>query len=178
VSYSRQSPAWGRHLQVTTDITAEPAAMRSSTTDCNQHPLTATHTQRSCPLTLSMLDFAFAGMGLSELQAGSLIRLPSSSDTQLGPSSSAIAAADARSSSQGPHKGIVAVKVQYPDAYPTMALDLGNVKAAAQFLQKTEIKFDLTSAVTELAKQIKLEFDFVREANIMDQISSQLQVCY
>ena len=58
-----------------------------------------------------------------------------------------------------------------------MALDLGNVKAAAHFLQRTEIKFDLTSAVTELAKQIKLEFDFAREAKIMDQISTQLQVC-
>lgn len=73
-------------------------------------------------------------------------------------------------------KGIVAVKVQYPDAHPTMALDLGNVKAAAQFLQRTEIKFDLTSAVVELAKQIKLEFDFEREARVMDSISTQLQV--
>ncbi len=115
-------------------------------------------------------------MGLSELQAGSLIKLHASSEPEPGPSSSAIAAADACTSRQGPHKGIVAVKVQYPNAYPTMALDLGNVKAAAQFLQKTEIKFDLTSAVTELAKQIKLEFDFAREAKIMDEISSQLQV--
>lgn len=130
---------------------------------------------RANNVLVSDIERLNTGMVLSELQAGSLIRLPRASDTQLGPSSSAIAAADARSSSQGPHKGIVAVKVQYPDAYPTMALDLGNVKAAAQFLQKTEIKFDLTSAVTELAKQIKLEFDFVREANIMDQISSQLQ---
>ena len=70
----------------------------------------------------------------------------------------------------------MAVKVQYPNAYPTMALDLGNVKTAAAFLQKTELKFDLTSAVKELAKQIKLEFDFSREAKIMDDISSQLQV--
>ena len=93
-----------------------------------------------------------------------------------GCSTSAIAASDARRSKQGPKKGIVAVKVQYPDAYPTMALDLGNVKAAAQFLQKTEMKFDLTSAVVELAKQIKLEFDFEREAKIMDDISTQLQV--
>ena len=90
--------------------------------------------------------------------------------------SAAIAATDARKSRKGPHKGIVAVKVQYPDAYPTMALDLRNVKAAAQFLQKTELKFDLTSAVTELAKQIKLEFDFTREARVMDQISQNLQV--
>jgi hypothetical protein len=30
------------------------------------------------------------------------------------------------------------------------------------FLSKTEIKFDLVSAVDELQKQIHLEFDFMR----------------
>lgn len=112
---------------------------------------------------------------MSELQPGTLLKLPPSGP-QAGPSSAAVAASDARRSRHGPHKGIVAVKVQYPNAYPTMALDLGNVKTAAAFLQKTELKFDLTSAVKELAKQIKLEFDFSREANIMDEISNQLQV--
>lgn len=116
-----------------------------------------------------------AGTSLSQLQPGTLLKLPAS-DPQAAPSSAAIAASDARRSRHGPHKGIVAVKVQYPNAYPTMALDLGNVKTAAAFLQKTELKFDLTSAVKELAKQIKLEFDFSREAKIMDDISSQLQV--
>ena len=116
-----------------------------------------------------------AGIALSDLQPGTLIKLPAG-DPQAAPSSAAIAATDARRSRGGPHKGIVAVKVQYPNAYPTMALDLGNVKTAAAFLQKTELKFDLTSAVKELAKQIKLEFDFSREAKIMDDISSQLQV--
>ena len=116
-----------------------------------------------------------AGTALSQLQPGTLLKLPAY-DPQAAPSSSAIAASDARRSRHGPHKGIVAVKVQYPNAYPTMALDLGNVKTAAAFLQKTELKFDLTSAVKELAKQIKLEFDFSREAKIMDDISSQLQV--
>lgn len=65
---------------------------------------------RANNVLVSDIERLNTGMVLSELQAGSLIRLPSSSDTQLGPSSSAIAAADARSSSQGPHKGIVAVK--------------------------------------------------------------------
>lgn len=118
---------------------------------------------------------ACPGTALSELQPGSLLKLPAC-DPQAAPSSAAIAASDARRSRHGPHKGIVAVKVQYPNAYPTMALDLGNVKTAAAFLQKTELKFDLTSAVKELAKQIKLEFDFTREAKIMDEISNQLQV--
>ena len=125
---------------------------------------------------LNTLQLACVDVSLSQLQPGSLIKLPIPSGPKARPSASAIVAADACTSHHGPHKGIVAVKVQYPDAYPTMALDLGNVKAAAQFLQRTEIKFDLTSAVTELAKQIKLEFDFVREATIMDQISSQLLV--
>ena len=117
-----------------------------------------------------------ADTGLSELQPGSELKIPTHPDSQTALPSAAIAASDARRSRKGPHKGIVAVKVQYPDAYPTMALDLRNVKAAAQFLQKTELKFDLTSAVTELAKQIKLEFDFTREARVMDQISQDLQV--
>eukprot|EP00983_Pelagomonas_calceolata_P104124 1158988-Pelagomonas_calceolata.AAC.9 len=41
-----------------------------------------------------------------------------------------------------------------------MTGDLKNLRAAAYFLSKTEIKFDLVSAVDELNKQIRLEFDF------------------
>ncbi|PRW59732.1 putative aarF domain-containing kinase 1 [Chlorella sorokiniana] len=76
---------------------------------------------------------------------------------------------------QAPKSGIVAVKVQYPDALPTMALDLSNIRLAAAFLSKTEIKFDLVSAVDELAAQIKLEFDFRREARIMDAVARQFE---
>jgi len=43
-----------------------------------------------------------------------------------------------------------------------MTGDLKNLRAAAYFLSKTEIKFDLVSAVDELNKQIRLEFDFTR----------------
>ncbi len=43
-----------------------------------------------------------------------------------------------------------------------MVQDLINLKAVATFLSKTEIKFDLVSAVGELKKQISLEFDFMR----------------
>lgn len=126
-------------------------------------------------VSVSEIERINADTGLSELQPGSTLKIPTHPDSQTDLPSAAIAASDARNSRKGPHKGIVAVKVQYPDAYPTMALDLRNVKAAAQFLQKTELKFDLTSAVTELAKQIKLEFDFTREARVMDQISQDLQ---
>jgi len=61
-----------------------------------------------------------------------------------------------------PRSGLVAVKVQYPDALRVMSEDLVNLRAISAFLSKTEIKFDLVSAVDELQKQIHLEFDFMR----------------
>ncbi|KAG2436133.1 hypothetical protein HYH02_011642 [Chlamydomonas schloesseri] len=73
-----------------------------------------------------------------------------------------------------PKNGLVAVKVQYPDALPVMTSDLGNIRAAAFYLSKTELKFDLVSAVDELNKQIRLEFDFTREARVMDTIAEHL----
>jgi predicted unusual protein kinase regulating ubiquinone biosynthesis (AarF/ABC1/UbiB family) len=39
-----------------------------------------------------------------------------------------------------------------------------------------ELKFDLVSPVDELAKQIRMEFDFEREADFMDTIGSHLRV--
>ncbi|KAK9817253.1 hypothetical protein WJX72_011900 [[Myrmecia] bisecta] len=74
-----------------------------------------------------------------------------------------------------PRSGIVAVKVQYPNALPIMLRDLSNIRPAASFLQKTELAFDLVSVVDELAKQITLEFDFRREARVMDTVNEQLQ---
>ncbi len=53
---------------------------------------------------------------------------------------------------------------------------MANVRVAAAFLSKTELKFDLVSAVDELAAQIKLEFDFEREARVMDSIAEHLKV--
>lgn len=61
-----------------------------------------------------------------------------------------------------PKDGAVAVKIQYPDALQVMKRDLANVRTWAAFLSKTEIKFDMVSAVDELQKQIELEFDFTR----------------
>jgi predicted unusual protein kinase regulating ubiquinone biosynthesis (AarF/ABC1/UbiB family) len=52
--------------------------------------------------------------------------------------------------------------VQYPDARGTMAEDLVNLRSAAFLLANTELNFDLASAVNELSKQIRLEFDFTR----------------
>jgi len=48
-------------------------------------------------------------------------------------------------------------QVQYPNALPTMMLDLSSIRQWAGFLQKTEIKFDMLSAVDELAGQVPLQ---------------------
>ena len=74
-----------------------------------------------------------------------------------------------------PTDGRVAIKVQYPDALEIMKQDLGNLRKWAAFLSKTEIQFDLVSAVSELRKQIEFEFDFTREARVMDAIYMALQ---
>ncbi|KAF5841271.1 ABC1/COQ8 ser/thr kinase [Dunaliella salina] len=89
--------------------------------------------------------------------------------------SAAQAARRALATGVAPLDGIVAVKIQYPDALRTMTGDLKNLRAAAAFLSKTEIKFDLVSAVDELNKQIRLEFDFTREARVMDSIALHLR---
>ena len=49
------------------------------------------------------------------------------------------------------------------------------VPQCACWVQNTELKFDLVSPVDELAKQIRMEFDFVNEASVMDAIASNLQ---
>ena len=62
----------------------------------------------------------------------------------------------------GPTDGMVAVKVQYPDALPLFNMDLKNLRGLAGFLSKTELPFDLVSAVDELSSQVQFEFDFQR----------------
>ena len=42
--------------------------------------------------------------------------------------------------------------------------------------QNTELKFDLVSPVNELAKQIRMEFDFLHEAETMDAVGEHLMV--
>lgn len=72
----------------------------------------------------------------------------------------------------------MAVKIQYPGALPTMRRDLIQIRRAALFLQRTELRFDLTSPVDELAAQVRLEFDFVREARLMTRIRDHLRVSW
>ena len=77
-------------------------------------------------------------------------------------SPAAAAVAHAAAAGHVPDEGVVAVKIQYPGALQTMTLDLVNLRSVSAFLQKTELQFDLVSAVDELQKQIHLEFDFMR----------------
>ncbi|GJM92161.1 hypothetical protein PR202_ga08596 [Eleusine coracana subsp. coracana] len=70
----------------------------------------------------------------------------------------------------------VAVKVQHPGAEQLMMVDIRNMQAFAQFLQKYDINFDLFSATKEMEKQICYEFDFVREARAMERIREFLRV--
>jgi hypothetical protein len=72
------------------------------------------------------------------------------------------AVARSNASPHGPDNNIVAVKVQYPDALPLFNMDLKNLRGLAGFLSKTELAFDLVSAVDELSSQVQFEFDFQR----------------
>eukprot|EP00976_Prorocentrum_cordatum_P079372 1183522-Prorocentrum_minimum.AAC.2 len=69
----------------------------------------------------------------------------------------------------------VAVKIQYPDAEKKMASDFQNLRKLASMLQVTDLKFDLVSSVDELESQVRLEFDFRREASMMDVIADNLK---
>lgn len=62
----------------------------------------------------------------------------------------------------------VAVKLQYPGVEVRMKRDLRNIRGLAEILQRLELKFDMLSAIKELQRQIKYEFDFPREAANMD----------
>ncbi|CAI5937376.1 unnamed protein product [Closterium sp. NIES-65] len=70
----------------------------------------------------------------------------------------------------------VALKVQHRGAQPLMLTDLANLKAFGAFLQKTELKnMDIVSALVELEKQVRLEFDFRIEAAAMERVHLALR---
>ena len=56
-----------------------------------------------------------------------------------------------------------------------MADDLRHVRVWARILSKNEIAFDMLSAVDELNAQVALEFDFGREARVMDTVAGHLE---
>jgi hypothetical protein len=118
----------------------------------------------------SSLSRSLLGASSSEEPADTLSTGSSSSSTGQGPgaalpdvhSPAAAAVAHAAASGSIPGGGLVAVKIQYPGALQTMTMDLVNLRTTSAFLQKTELKFDLLSAVEEMQRQIHLEFDFMR----------------
>ena len=79
------------------------------------------------------------------------------------------------------HEGIwratnerVAIKIQYPNADSVMKEDLRNLRVLAEFLQRTELKFDLLTCIVELQKRIKNEFNFDMEAKNLQFMNDNL----
>jgi aarF domain-containing kinase len=68
----------------------------------------------------------------------------------------------------------VAVKIQYPHAERLMKSDLKNLRALAEFLQRTELKFDLLTCIKELQRRIVNEFDFMSEKNNLEYMRQNL----
>ncbi|CAD7702937.1 unnamed protein product [Ostreobium quekettii] len=138
---------------------------------CNHHGITFDHLMKSN-----------RGIDVRRLAGGQVINLPIP-ETLRGGDGTALAgglsapeaAARAMLGDDPPKDGTVAVKLQYPGALKIMKQDLKNIRKWAAFLSKTEIKFDMVSAVEELQRQIQLEFNFEREARVMDIIAQNLR---
>lgn len=70
----------------------------------------------------------------------------------------------------------VALKAQYRDQESLCEMDLLNLKRLAAYLQKHDMSFfDMESVVREFEMQIPLEFDFLREAEMMTIIRQNLK---
>ncbi|KAK4395776.1 protein ACTIVITY OF BC1 COMPLEX kinase, chloroplastic [Sesamum angolense] len=67
-------------------------------------------------------------------------------------------------------------KIQHPGVQDLMMTDIRNLQAFALYMQKTDIKFDLYSVTKEMEKQIGYEFNFLREADAMENIRRFLRV--
>lgn len=69
----------------------------------------------------------------------------------------------------------VAVKVQYPEVAALVRLDLRNLRFMVGEVAKREPSFDYRAIVEELARQIPLELDFMREAEMMRRVRDNLR---
>ena len=72
----------------------------------------------------------------------------------------------------------VAVKIQYPNAEKVMRSDLANLRTLCTYLKQVELKFDLTSVIVELQKQIAQEFDFRKEAHSLTTVGPPLEKAF
>ena len=69
----------------------------------------------------------------------------------------------------------IVLKAQYRDQERLCHLDLLNLKRLASFLQKHDMSFfDMNSVVQEFEAQLPMEFDFIREAEMMTTIRLNL----
>jgi predicted unusual protein kinase regulating ubiquinone biosynthesis (AarF/ABC1/UbiB family) len=68
----------------------------------------------------------------------------------------------------------VVVKVQYEEVEGLVRLDVRNLRTAARLIARREPTFDYRAVVEELAQQVPLELDFVREAEMTRRVAANL----
>lgn len=73
------------------------------------------------------------------------------------------------------HDGrVVAVKVQYPEVAALVRLDIRNLRTMVGIVARREPNFDYRAIVNEIAAQVPLEVDFVREAEMTRRVRLNL----
>lgn len=68
----------------------------------------------------------------------------------------------------------VVVKVQYPEVEGLVRLDIRNLKMVVGIVARREPNFDYRAIVNEIASQVPLEVDFVREAEMTRRVGANL----
>ena len=68
----------------------------------------------------------------------------------------------------------VVVKVQYPEVSALVRLDIRNLRMMVGLVARREPNFDFRAIVNEIASQVPLELDFVREAQMTERIRANL----
>jgi predicted unusual protein kinase regulating ubiquinone biosynthesis (AarF/ABC1/UbiB family) len=68
----------------------------------------------------------------------------------------------------------VVVKVQYPEVAGLVRLDIRNLKMIVGIVARREPNFDYRAIVNEIASQVPLEVDFVREAEMTRRVGANL----
>ena len=68
----------------------------------------------------------------------------------------------------------VVVKVQYPEVAALVRLDIRNLRTMVGLVARREPNFDYRAIVNEIAAQVPLELDFVREAEMTRRIRANL----
>jgi predicted unusual protein kinase regulating ubiquinone biosynthesis (AarF/ABC1/UbiB family) len=68
----------------------------------------------------------------------------------------------------------VVVKVQYPEVEALVRLDIRNLRTIIGLVARREPRFDYRAVVAEIGKQVPLELDFVREAEMTRRVRANL----